>query len=205
MIRVSNSPNQVISSGAKRALYGFSGSLFFEKRDEGLRVSMLNPSAFSTKQVFGDILSGEELAKSALFTVYGVGSTCCVESIDFSTVVIPKQFKTIDSSHRPCAFITGSSRGIGLGIAEELVRDLGFCVALVGRDNKALKDAKDLCVRYGKDNQVITFSIEISSKNGAVTLNDLFLFLKVNSVLPCSFFFETKRFALSSVKLQVCF
>ena len=77
LCRSSNSPGQLIVSASKRTLQSFAGSLFFERRNDGIKVALINPGPEKFEAV--------DLATALLFPL-NVGPTTCVETVDLGTV-----------------------------------------------------------------------------------------------------------------------
>ena len=61
--------------------------------------------------------------------------------------------------NKKVAFITGGSKGIGLGIAEQLIKD-DYHVAITGRDHSALKEAHKYLLDKTGENYGIPFILE---------------------------------------------
>jgi len=174
VVRSPNSPQQIVSSVVKRSLMTFSGSLFFEKRADGIRVSCVNP---------GPNIPPEVLADSLVFPLQ-VGKTACVEALDLSTV---KSFAGSSPKKWGACFVTGGSRGIGKSIAVRIAKEFKMPVALVGRDEAALKQTREECAQFVGDSNVMTFAFDVRDsaklKSSIDSVADRFGGL---SVLVCS-------------------
>ena len=152
LIRTPNSPGQIVTSIAKRSLQSFAGSLFFEKRAQGIRCCYVNPTPG---------IPNSALASSLVFPLFTASSTC-VESIDL-TVISPKKEK--DNKFLGSIFVTGGSRGIGKDIAIACARELKFSVALVGRDEQALQDTVKECLKFISKEQILCFAFDVRDNN----------------------------------------
>lgn len=146
MVRSPNSPSQIIASAAKRALAGFAGSLFFERRGAGLRVTSVHPGPL------GEGIGPADLAQALVFPL-SLGPHACVESVDL--VAISRAPASRAGGRRlakGAVVVTGGSRGIGAAVAERLAREFGFRVTLLGRDEAALAESARKCaVHVGSD------------------------------------------------------
>lgn len=148
LIRTPNSPGQIVTSIAKRSLQSFAGSLFFEKRAQGLRCCYVNPTPG---------IPNSALAACLVFPLLVAPSTC-VESIDL-TAISPK--KERDDGYSGSIFVTGGSRGIGKDIAIACARELKFSVALLGRDEAALKETVTECLKYIPQSKILCFAFDV--------------------------------------------
>lgn len=151
LVRSPNSPHQVVSSAVKKSVMGFAGSLFFEKRMQGIRVSMVNP---------GPDIPLDALVKSLLFPMF-VSKTCCVEALD---IVKIHSFPSTPAheANRGACFVTGGSRGIGKAIAMRIAQEFKLPTALLGRDEQALESTRQECARFlGDPSLVRTFAFDV--------------------------------------------
>jgi len=150
----------VIASSQKRSLVGLASALFFEYRDDGLRCCMIHPGPFDNVANQSKLVSTKDIADSCYFSVFGTKQTCCVESIDLTTITVPKN-RPKETTLKKVAFVTGSSRGIGKGIALSLAKDLGYAVAIVGRNDKALEETRAEIAGHVGDGNVLVFKMDV--------------------------------------------
>ena len=150
MVRSPNSPNQVIPSVVKRAVQAFCGSMFFEKRVEGLRLSCINPSP----QV-----PNESIAQSLVFP-FLASKTSCIEALDLTTI---KAFPG-EKKYGAC-FVTGGSKGIGKSIAIRLAKEFNMPMGILARDEKALIETSNELSQYLDSNKIYTFQFDVRNQD----------------------------------------
>jgi NAD(P)-dependent dehydrogenase (short-subunit alcohol dehydrogenase family) len=147
IVRSPNSPNQIVPSVVKRAVTTFAGSLFFEKRMEGIRVSSINPAPQ---------IKNEAIAKCLVFPLLQ-SNTTCIESIDLVALKPSPRPPTLNYG---ACFVTGGSRGIGKGIALRIARDFKMPMAILGRDQAELDKVSAECAKYVGSDRVQTFAFD---------------------------------------------
>jgi NAD(P)-dependent dehydrogenase (short-subunit alcohol dehydrogenase family) len=84
------------------------------------------------------------------------------------------------------AVVTGASRGIGAGIAEELARE-GMSVVLAGRDEEALANvARSIQSKHGRDTEICSGDLRETLAIRAVVDAAIRRFGKINLVVNCA-------------------
>jgi 3-oxoacyl-[acyl-carrier protein] reductase len=196
MCRSPNSPQQIMISAEKKALMGFAGSLFFEKRMQGLRVTCVHPGQVGQQQQQG-LITYQDVA-DAMILPFHVGPISCIESIDLTTVV-PRSLSIIKSSVKPVVFVSGGSRGIGASIAIACAKDLKMNVALVGRDDQALAKTKAAVAQHVGEDGVMTFCFDVRNNIAMKdALNETAKKFGHISVVVCSAGINRRRNAVSN-------